>query len=146
MSQLDLFAAPPAPPPAPAAPPEPWRPNPHLYPPKPVQRLHGISAESLAALAAIERLAELPPIVRGATPRVEVCRAGWERAMAHRLHLAHQQLAGTISPGDAEALAALRWVELQQVDGWTTGPVILTEAGHEHAANALAGLRCEAVR
>ncbi len=144
MNQLDLFGAPPAPPPPPAAAPEPWVPNRHLYPPKPVQRLPGISAESIAALADIVLLDELPPICRGASPRVAVDRAGWERAMAHRLHLTHQQLARTLTPGDAEALAALNYVELQQVDGWNSGPVIITESGHEHATNALAGLRCAA--
>lgn len=146
LDQLDLFGASPAPPPAAAvAPaPQPWRPNLHLYPPKPVQRLPGVSPASIAALADIALVDELPPIVPGASPRVAVDRAGWDRAMAHRMHLTHQQLGGTLTPGDAEALAALRYVELQQVDGWNTGPVIITAHGYDHAANALAGLRCAA--
>ena len=145
LDQLDLFGAPPAaslPPPPPA---EPWRDNIHLYPPKPVQRLPGIGADSLAALAAIQLLQELPPICPGAWPRVSVGRDGWESAMEHRMRLTRQQLAGTLTPGDAEALNALRYVELQQVDGWTTGPVIITAAGYDHLANALAGLRCAAM-
>ena len=146
LDQLDLFGAPPPQPPPAAAvqAPEPWRPNIHLYPPKPAQRLPGVSAASIAALADIVLLDELPPVVPGASPRVAVNRAGWDRAMAHRMDLTHRQLGGTITPGDAEALAALRYVELQQVDGWNTGPVIITANGYEHAANALAGLCCAA--
>jgi hypothetical protein len=64
--------------------------------------------------------------------------------MAHRLHLVQQMLAATLTPGDAEALEALSHVELQRVDWSPEGPIIITASGYDHAANALAGLRCAA--
>lgn len=126
------------------APPYPW-PNAHLRPPRRICTLAAPSPDSLAALAAVELLGELPPIVPGALPRVAVARAGWDRAMAHRRHLVAQRIARTIAPGDDEALSALSYTELQQVDFAPTGPVILTADGYEHLANALAGLRCAAM-
>jgi hypothetical protein len=149
--QLDLLAfLAPAPPP-PASPPQespglapPW-PNAHLRPPRPVHPLAGPSPESLAALADVVMLDELPPVVPGSMPRIAVDRGGWDRAMAHRDHLVRQQIAGTLTPADAEALAALSYVQLQQVDWQPTGPMIITAAGYDHAANALAGFRCLAM-
>jgi hypothetical protein len=157
-SQLDLFGAP-APAPTPTAPPEPPSPilaaaaSPRPYPwpfahmrrPPTLAAAAGVSAGSIAALAAIELLHELPPIVPGALPRVAVDRAGWDRAMLHRQHLVLQQMNRTLTPGDAEALAALNHINLQQVDWSPTGPMILTAAGYDHLANALAGLRCAAM-
>lgn len=122
----------------------PW-PNAHFRPPRPVHPLAGASAESLAALAAVVLLGEVPPAVPGAFPRVAVDRAGWDRAMAHRDHLVHQQIHGNLTPADAEALAALSYTSLQQVDWSPTGPMIITAAGYEHIANALGGLRCAAM-
>jgi hypothetical protein len=155
--QFDLFAAPAAPPSPPPAPepsplqaaaasahPYPW-PHAHLRAPRSVQPFAGASAESLAALADIVLLDELPPIVPRALPRVAVDRAGWDRAMLHRQHLVLRLMARTLTPGDAEALAALNYVNLQQVDWQPEGPMIITAAGYEHVANALAGLRCAAM-
>lgn len=147
--QLDLFGAPPAPPPPAAVVPaprpliHPW-PNAHLRPAPEILAIAGASPASLAALADIVLLDELPPAVPGTFPRVAVERAGWDRAMAHRLHLVQQMLAGTLTPGDAEALSALSHVELQRVDWSPEGPIIVTASGYDHAAQALAGLRCAA--
>jgi len=113
--------------------------------PDPTQAFASVSTASLAALADIVLLDELPPIVPGALPRVAVDRAGWDRAMRHRQHLVQRLMARTLTPGDAEALAALNYVNLQQVDWQPTGPMIITAQGHEHITNALAGLRCAAM-
>lgn len=157
--QLDLFGAPPAPPVTTAAPaPEPPSPilaaaaSPHPYPhpfasmprPSPAQALATVSPESFAALAGIELLHEVPPRVPGTWPCVAVDRAGWDRAMDHRQHLVLQMIRYTLTPGDAEALAALSHVELQRVDWSPEGPIIITASGYDHAAQALAGLRCAA--
>jgi len=159
--QLDLFGTPPALNPALAPPaedldlspiqaaaasphPYPW-PHAHMRRPDPTQAFASVSAASLAALADIVLLDELPPIVPGAVPRVAVDRAGWHRAMHHRQHLVLRLMARTLTPGDAEALAALNYVNLQQVDWQLEGPMIITAEGYEHAANALAGLRCDAM-
>lgn len=148
--QLDLFgaAAYPAPPaaaalaaPRSAASAYPW-PNAHLRAPRPPSPVAGASAESLAALASVVLLDELPPIVPGALPRVAVDRAGWDSAMAHRHYLVLRQIHHTLTPGDAEALAALSHIHLQQVEWHATGPVIITAHGLDHLQNALAGLRC----
>lgn len=147
--QFDLFAAPPAPrpapPPAPVARPDPYPwPNAHLRPPRRISTIAAPSPESLAAMAAIALIGELPPVVPGAFPRVAVGRDGWDRAMEHRRQLVLRQLAGTIAPGDSEALSALTHIQLQQVDFATAGPVIVTASAYEHLADALAGLRCAA--
>lgn len=122
----------------------PW-PNAHLRPPRPVNPLAGVSADSLAALAAIVLVDELPPVVPGALPRVAVDREGWHRAMDHRQALTLQQLDRTLTPADAEALAALNYINLQQVDWAPTGPIIVTAQALEHLQNARAGLRCAAM-
>jgi hypothetical protein len=159
--QLDLFGAPPSLNPArapqaqdldpspllaaAASPhPYPW-PHAHMHRPDPTQAFASASSESLAALADIALLDELPPIVPGALPRVSVDREGWHRAMLHRQHLVLRLMARTLTPGDAVALAALNYVNLQQVDWPPEGPMIITAAGYEHVANALAGLRCAAM-
>lgn len=159
--QLDLFGTPPAPTPKPAPPaedldpspilaaaasphPYPW-PHAHMRRPDPTQAYASVSPESLAALAAIVLLDELPPIVPGALPRVAVDREGWRHAMDHRQHLVLRLMDRTLTPGDAEALAALNYVNLQQVDWQPTGPMIITAQGYDHIAHALAGLRCAAM-
>lgn len=157
--QLDLFGAAPAPPVTTAPDPEPPSPilaaaaSPHPYPhpfasmprPSPAQALATVSPESLAALAGIVLLHEVAPRVPGAWPCVAVDRAGWDRAMDHRQHLVLQMIRHTLTPGDAEALAALNHIQTQQTDvQHTTGPVIVTASGYDHAAQALAGLRCAA--
>jgi hypothetical protein len=159
--QLDLFGTLPAPAPEPAPQaedldlspilaaaasphPYPW-PHAHMRRPDPTEAFASASSESLAALADIALLDELPPIVPGALPRVSVDREGWHRAMLHRQHLVLRLMARTLTPGDAEALAALNYVNVQQVDWQPEGPMIITAAGYEHVANALAGLRCAAM-
>jgi len=144
--QLDLFAATP-----PAAPDPPAAPT-FIFPATneaekanaPSLARAGLGADSLAALAGILLLDELPPVVPGALPRVAVDRAGWDRAMDHRRSLVLRQMAGTITPGDAGALAALSHISLQQVDWSPTGPMIVTADGYEHLQDALAGLRLAA--
>lgn len=161
LDQLDLFGFPIDPPPPPATATEPEPPSailaaaasPHPYPhpfaamprPSAAEAFATVSPESLAALAGIVLLDEVPPRVPGAWPCVAVDRAGWNRAMDHRQHLVLRMMAGTLTPGDAEALAALNHIQLQQTDvQHTTGPVLVTASGYDHAANALAGLRCAA--
>jgi hypothetical protein len=143
--QLDLFgtAAPSPPPPA-------WDSAANvkalLAKPPRVRPLASVSADSLAAIAGVEMLREIPegefPETGTSWPLVAVGRAGWEAAMAHREHLVRQQLAGTLTPGDREALAALQHAHLH-TRPWLDTPseTALSASAYDHLQQALAGLR-----
>lgn len=149
--QLDLFgtAAP-----APAPPPPAWDPTALIKArqarPAPIRPLASVSAESLAAMAGLELLREIPegefPGIGTSWPLVAVGLAGWEAAMAHREHLVRQQIAGTITEGDREALAALQHANLQSRP-WlaAASEAVLCAAAYDHLQQALAGLRCAAM-
>lgn len=150
VDQLDLFGTA-APAPATPAPPEPWDPTALIKALQakspPIRPLASVSAESLAAMAGVELLREIPegefPGIGTSWPLVAVGRAGWEAAMAHREHLVRQQLAGTITEGDREALAALQHAHLH-TRPWLDTPTetALSASAYDHLQQALAGLRC----
>lgn len=151
--QLDLFA--PSPSPAPAPPPPAWNPVAGILalraPPPPINPLASVTPASLAAMAAVELLREIPdgefPGVGTSWPLVAVGRHGWNAAMAHRDALVRQQIAGTLTQGDREALAALQHLHLH-CRPWLDTPTeaVLSATAFEHLQNALAGLRCAAQR
>lgn len=141
--QLDLFGAAPAAPlplsPALAAPAAriviPPRPS-------PAAAFAGVEPATLEILAGVELLAEMPDPL-GTWPRVAVGRAGWEAAMAERARLVERLLAGTLNPGQAEALAALQRLELART-GEALGGIEIAAFGLEDLQQALAGLRLAA--
>ena len=151
LDQLDLFGAAT---PAPAPPPQPWDSaatvKALLAKPPPVRPLASVSADSLAAIAGVELLRETPegefPGIGTSWPLVAVGRAGWQAAMAHREHLVRQQLAGTLTDGDREALAALQHALLHERP-WLATPAetVLTATAYDHLQQALAGLRWAAM-
>lgn len=155
--QFDLFgavAAPePAPPPAtPTTAAGAWvreslvRANAHLYDPPPPHPYADVSPESLAAMAGVELLREVPdehPGIGTSWPLVAVGRAGWDAAMTRREELTRRQITGTITKGDLEALAALRHLLLHHRP-WLDTPAeaVFSACSYDHLQQALAGLRC----
>lgn len=147
--QFDLFAAS-APPPPPAPFDAAATLKALLAKPPPVRPLASVSPESIAAMAGVQLLREIPegefPGIGTSWPLVAVGRTGWDAAMAHREHLVRQQIARTITDGDREALAALQHLTLHHRP-WLDTPTeaILSACSYDHLQQALAGLRCAAM-
>lgn len=137
-SQLDLFGAAPA---APPPPPVPAAPAARIVAPprpSPAAAFAGVDLSALAAIAGVQLLAEIED------DRIALEPAGWQAAMAERARLVQHQLAGTLTPGNAEALAALQRLQLAQVGQTPDGAIVTAHWALEHLHDALAGLRLAA--
>lgn len=137
-SQPDLFALAPPPPraaPAPIAPPIPPA-RPVQRPSPAAERLAGLTPASVAAIAGITLLDELDG------DRVALGPVGWKAAMEHRATLVRHQITRSLTPGDAEALAALSRLQIAWQGQTPAGAIIVAAHDFESLQNALAGLRC----
>jgi hypothetical protein len=94
-----------------------------------------IEPATLAILAGVQLLAEIEE------GRIALDRPGWDTAMAERARLVDRQIAGTLSRGQAEALAALQRLQLAQVGQTPNGAVITPTYALADLHDTIAGLR-----
>lgn len=130
--QLDLFAAPAPAKAAPAARPAPIVPTPR---PTPGARFTGLEPRTLEAMAWVTLAAELED------GRILLAADGWQAAMTERARLVQHQIAGTLTPGAGEALAALQRLHLAWAGEAPGGAVITPAWALADLHDAIAGLR-----